>query len=547
MAMLKMLTDNGFPLTKENILRMNQALKLTADGIPNPGKALFMIVNQMKLTTANAAQLEGFVSGEVNITNQLNNLQQAIRQLNDPVLSVQLMRILTGTQETSQTQSGLNQNIHPQNTGNGSISFEMNNPPRQATVQVQATLPAQPGVNNTSVLNINQLTNLYQTVQQTITQSNVNQSVNNQQIAPTVQQNISADVAPSIQQNISADATPSVQPNIPTDATPPVQLNIPANVAPQQQVLSVVSTLTDANLITNTPPANTPQNISPNPNIPETAQNPQQNTPSPLAEPLQANFIQPNPIQTNQNNPSQSSMLVTPNNDTPQQIQSSTPQSSTPQMQSTINNSPDIQPQPTPPTPLTFRLSDNTPTDIDRFLNNLRDNINQIRQIITESNTNTPDTNRVLLEIRAISDHIDFTAQIRNPLYVQLPLYHNGHETPVSLFVYKDTNKTTEGNKDTASALIALDTAALGHFETYVQKNGNSVICQFRLDNAGIEQKVRNHIHELETLLRNHQFSLSGFSFTAPGKPYTLLDSPSLFDVDFQLPDEPLPRFDKRA
>ncbi|MCL2240858.1 MAG: flagellar hook-length control protein FliK, partial [Defluviitaleaceae bacterium] len=201
-----------------------------------------------------------------------------------------------------------------------------------------------------------------------------------------------------------------------------------------------------------------------------------------------------------------------------------------------------------PASPLAFRLPDSTPADIDRFLNNLRDGLNQIRQLLSNNPNPSPAEARVLQETRALSNHIDFTAQIRNQMYVQLPIFHNGQETQTTLHVYRDAKKKAEGKKDAYSALVALETASLGHFETYVQKNENAVHCQFRLDNPHIEQLVRNNIHQLETLLRHYKYSLS-FAFATPGKPYTLLDSPALFDEDFAihtLEDAP-PRFDKRA
>jgi hypothetical protein len=206
------------------------------------------------------------------------------------------------------------------------------------------------------------------------------------------------------------------------------------------------------------------------------------------------------------------------------------------------------------PPPLFFRLLGSAPADIDRYLNNLRDITSQIRRELTQapelrvSNPDLPAA-RVLQEARILSDIVDFTAQIRNQLYVQLPLYHNGLETQATLHIYKDAKKIADGKKDTATALVALDTASLGRFETYIQKNDNAVHLCFRLDNLAVEQTVRDAIDQLEALLRNHNFSLAGFSFAKPGKPYTLLDSPVLFDEasHIKTPAEPLPRFDKMA
>ncbi|MCL2605083.1 MAG: DUF6240 domain-containing protein [Defluviitaleaceae bacterium] len=485
LAMLKLLMDNGIPLTKENILRMNQALKLTAvtestvDG-PNPataahhGKALFMILNNIKLTTANAAQLEGFVSGKLKITGQIDNLLQAVRQINDPALASQITRILASVSaaETAQPQP---------TTGTFQTTNHTQAAPRQPVQQPiqQPSVPAQSTV-------------FIQTTPQ-------------QQSTP-------------LQSSLQQSALPG---------QPPTQ----STVAPQHPPMPVQSAASPPTQNSAQAPTNTTEQNATQQNPTQTSVQP--TPPQPTAsQPLPPPFQPPNPLIP-------SPVLQPPNSESPSPNPS-------------IPNSGFQTPNAESPPPLTFRLTESTPADIDRFLNNLRDALTQIRQAITlssELRTPNPEISRVLQEVRTFSNTIDFTAQIRNQLYVQLPLYYNGQEHQLALHVYKDTKKTADGKKDTASALISLDTASLGRFETYIQKSDASVHCQFRLDTPGIEGLVRDHINELETLLRNHNLSLGGFSFAKPGKPYTLLDSPSLFDDEARI-TEPLgarPRFDKKA
>jgi len=106
-AMLQLMLENGIPLTKENILHMNHALKLTQ----SPDKAMFMIQNNMRLTQANANQLNGLVSGQTNITSQLLNLLSAIEQLSDSALATQLKQIIAnhGAQQSQGTEAGQGQ------------------------------------------------------------------------------------------------------------------------------------------------------------------------------------------------------------------------------------------------------------------------------------------------------------------------------------------------------------------------------------------------------------------------------------------------------
>ena len=308
-TMLKQMLENGIPLTKENIQKMNQAMKLTQSS----DKALFMIQNNMKLTQANAQQLEGLVSGQTKITNQLNNLLSAVEQLDNKILSEQLKQVLTGK-------------TTDENVPTGKVTHEQPQQPQQTTAQTAPQAPPPP---------------------------------------------------------------------------------LPAN--------------------------------------------------------------------------------------------------------------------------LQFPLANSTPQSIENYLQNLRETLSQIQQQIQQATTSSPDTARVLQEARTLESHIDFTSQIRNQIYVQLPMFHNGEQTLTNLHIYTDAKNSAKGGKkkESSSALIALETANLGHFETYVQKTATAVVCQFRLDNEEITAAVRNNIHKLEALLRDSGYSLEQFSFLPPGEPYTLVNNPS--------------------
>lgn len=485
LIMLKLLMENGIPLTNDNIQRMNQALKLTA-GSPNAAnantdnhaKALFMIQNDIKLTVANAAQLEGLVSGQVRITDQINNLLQAVRQINDPVLAGQLSRILT--------------QAIPQASQTAPLQATANTAP--ATNQHAAQPTTQPGmlVTPAQPVSLPETTNITQT-QPTQT--------------PTV-------LTDANQAQLNMMQSNSQQTTVPLPARPDI-MPLPVFQAIPVTQQAVTSPATVVN--------NTTINLTPAPSQPSVL-------PAPPA---------------------------VPDLTLPADIQSPTPPQVEARLQANTFEANEARLLPETLSSLAFRLSESTPADIDRFLNGLRDALVQIRQTLTSSaehrqtpNSEPAATARVLQEVRALSDTIDFTAQIRNQIYVQLPLFHNGQDNmQTTLHIYKDAKKTADGKKGAASALIALDTASLGRFETYIQKDDNSVHCQFRLDNPRIEQLVRDNINQLESLLQNHRFSLAAFSFAKPGKPYTLLDSPTLFDESLviQNTENTLPRFDKRA
>jgi hypothetical protein len=178
---------------------------------------------------------------------------------------------------------------------------------------------------------------------------------------------------------------------------------------------------------------------------------------------------------------------------------------------------------------LLFRLANSTPQDIDRFLNNLRNVLGEVRQALaTTGQQDAPDVARVLQEARSLESHIDFTSQIRNQLFVQLPLYYEGQQSLASLFVHKDAKKSGKSSIGGASsALIALETSSMGHFE-----------------NDEIVQTVRNNIHKLDALLRESGYSLEHFSFLPPDEPYSLINRPTEAAA---VPIDEIFRFDKKV
>jgi len=456
-AMLKLMLENGIPLTEENVKRMNQALKLTGTF----DKALFMLQNNIKMNSTNATQLDGLVSGKFRITDQLSNLFQAIEQLEDSTLASKLKQILLdgGQQSTGKTMDTVQQ--HPQL-------------PLEEIVKNQNTQQSHP-----------QLLQREQQVMAKIPQSQTDVTVQTtQSLVQTTSQQTSQSLAQVITQQT---AQPSEQ----------------AIMQQSAQSLGQVTT----QQATQSPGQTTTQQITQLPKQEQALQQLQEQTVGKEISSKQVQF-------------------------TAQQAQSAETQT----LQSQSSG-------------LLFRLEDSTPQDIDRFLNNLRNVLGEVRQVLA-GQQDSPDAARVLQEVRSLESHIDFTSQIRNQLFVQLPLYYGGQQSLASLFVHKDSKKSGKGSSGGASsALIALETSSLGHFETYVQKNSRSVHCQFRLESTEIINAVRANIHKLDALLRDSNYTLDSFSFLPLDEPYTLLDSPRMFEsdnLDGHIDDDIL-HFDKKA
>jgi hypothetical protein len=424
--MLRAMLKEGIPLTKENIGRMNQAVKLTGSA----EKALFMLQNNMRMTQANATQLEGFVSGQTKISAQISNLLAAVSELNDPALAGELKKILAGkeqpqgqTEVPAETQSAAKPQVQTQTPQQAQTTMP------QPQVQAQ---PAQPP----------QAVQAPPTQQQPVPQAQSQPVVQTQTAPPT--------------QTTAQTQVPAPAPQTSTEAQPAV-IREGATALPQAAATATAPSAPAANA---------------------------QAAPVPAQQP------------------------------------SAIPQN------------------------LLFPLEGSTPQAVSEYLSNLRETLAQMQTAL--EGRNTPEAARVLQEVRTLESHMEFTPQIRNQSYVQLPLFHNGEQTQTALHVYKDGKKSGggSGNSDSTSALIALETTALGHFETYVQKNSRGISCQFRLESDEIAAAVRDNIHKLSELLQNSGYSLEAFSFLPPGEPYTVLDTPKSITSQKSSPQD-IPHFNE--
>ncbi|MDR1538260.1 MAG: flagellar hook-length control protein FliK [Clostridiales bacterium] len=101
LKMLDALLDNGFPLDRETVIKMNQALKLTND----MQQALFFLKNDMKPTKENLESLDFFKEGG-ELSNEIMKLQDALESMPDKALSLFASKILSGAAPLH-TQAGL--------------------------------------------------------------------------------------------------------------------------------------------------------------------------------------------------------------------------------------------------------------------------------------------------------------------------------------------------------------------------------------------------------------------------------------------------------
>ncbi|MCL2851887.1 MAG: hypothetical protein FWE20_02460 [Defluviitaleaceae bacterium] len=167
---------------------------------------------------------------------------------------------------------------------------------------------------------------------------------------------------------------------------------------------------------------------------------------------------------------------------------------------------------------------------LERFLNDTRANFELARQVLTQSEaSNSSAGTRLMTQLSAVSDNLEFVSYIRSSFYAQIPVTLGDHSASAELYVFRDKNRRSQSGGH-ASALVAIDTAGMGRFEAYVVKQGRTLSCQFRLENEDIRSHVETHLVELSDALSALDYRLEGVSYRETGESFTLLHKEAHLD-----------------
>jgi len=91
--MVNLLLENNFPVTKSNLQKLNRSIKLFGEN--SAEKAIFLLKNEISPTISNTNILNGYLSGETNLTSSLNNLLSTLSSNAQNIEAMELLNILT--------------------------------------------------------------------------------------------------------------------------------------------------------------------------------------------------------------------------------------------------------------------------------------------------------------------------------------------------------------------------------------------------------------------------------------------------------------------
>jgi hypothetical protein len=158
-----------------------------------------------------------------------------------------------------------------------------------------------------------------------------------------------------------------------------------------------------------------------------------------------------------------------------------------------------------------------TPKALESFLEETARFLVEAKEIASAS----PGGEKVREALDKLLSRMEFLAEAKSAVLVQVPALVNGQAAPLELYVFRE--KSGKKLKKAASALLALDSASLGRIEAYVQKADSSVRVSFRLETGEAAKIAQKGQERLALLLAEAGLSLSGVSFCQMEKPFGLL------------------------
>lgn len=511
MHMLNQMLDAGIPLTKENITHMHQAYKMTQ----NMDKAVFMVQNNILATPKNVSLLNALAEGQVKITSQIETLLNAVSQLPDSPLKDALIKILNtlNTPDAHANDPALDNTAAADKSSgaakgsgaewSGAAKGSGDAIKTDGSPAAGSVLPGSTGVK----LNLQNMQNTGKAIHAELAENaanaqkpgnTINNMINNKQVpimpeATSVGPDAKAAFASKAAAAYQSEGDQSLTSQKTTQANGPSTEGAANQLHPDGK--TQIKTQVEAEL--------------------------KSGLKTQVESELKAELKAGLKAEANAQNAQIKTQLKTQINSS--QISETAIQSNT--TQSSEASGPPIDPSLSALRGLSFPLENSSVADLENFINGLRQALAHA-QAAASSSSGNPGVARVIQSIRALAEYIDFAQQIKNQIFVQVPIAVGDQQFNTALYVNKDgTIGKNKSKKDGYAALIALDTAFLGHFETYVQKTGQAVRCQFRLEDEEIENLVRANIHKLDAQLKEYRYILESFTFLVGDRPFTLLDA----------------------
>lgn len=165
----------------------------------------------------------------------------------------------------------------------------------------------------------------------------------------------------------------------------------------------------------------------------------------------------------------------------------------------------------------TYSLNFQEPQElIDQKITALKENLNKAAEVAARFNQ--PAESFVLAR-----DTIEFINNFQQDIYLPFPITINNQTSMGEIFVFKDRGSAKK-DKENLSVLVALNTAALGKVEAYIQKYNKNLNIQFRLENVETKKIFSRAGDNLKSLLP--EYNLQSISYLLLEEEFTVVNPP---------------------
>lgn len=153
----------------------------------------------------------------------------------------------------------------------------------------------------------------------------------------------------------------------------------------------------------------------------------------------------------------------------------------------------------------TFNLDKNNMEDIGEFYNEINSITHKIKKGIGELGINS---DKILDNISDVEKNLSFMSNIKDGIFLQIPIMINNNPTNTELFVFSDKKNSKNKKGNNGSALLSLNLVNIGKLEAYIHKIDNNIYCQFRLEDEDNIKFLRDNIFMLDEYLKEKNLLL---------------------------------------
>ncbi len=158
-----------------------------------------------------------------------------------------------------------------------------------------------------------------------------------------------------------------------------------------------------------------------------------------------------------------------------------------------------------------LRSQKTLPAQLKKSVEELPAQIKELKISLQSSDIN--DRNTLVHHAENLDRQLSLMSELKRFDCYHIPLTGmNSEQTTAELYVFRQKRRKADADPETFAVLLALDTQHMGRVETMIRAAGHSVTLEFRLEMEALTGAFEQAAKELETVIAQTGFRLSGVS-----------------------------------